>query len=96
MFVGYVIKHEGACYEMLDSKHSILYESQDVIWLYQMYYKKINQDNDKLQPWPEAWDPDKDQRNIQVKEDDKKEQQTNDDEELVAASEGEIEKIDEA
>eukprot|EP00957_Ditylum_brightwellii_P211343 15366072-Ditylum_brightwellii.AAC.3 len=76
LFVGYAIKHEGGCYEMLDPEHSIVYESHD--------------------PWPEALDPDKDKRNIQVNEDDKKEQQTNDDEELVAASQEKIEKIDEA
>eukprot|EP00957_Ditylum_brightwellii_P139370 10621969-Ditylum_brightwellii.AAC.1 len=96
MLVGYAIKHKGDFYEMLDPEHSIVYESCNVIWLHQMYYQKKNQDDDKLQTWPEAWDPDKDKRNIQVKEDDEKEQQMNNDEELVAASEGEIEKIHEA
>eukprot|EP00957_Ditylum_brightwellii_P192636 14667494-Ditylum_brightwellii.AAC.1 len=81
---------------MLDPEHSIMYESRDVIWLRQMYYQKKKQDDDKLQPWLETWDPDEDKRNIQAKEDDKKEQQTNDDEGSVATSEKEIEKIDEA
>eukprot|EP00957_Ditylum_brightwellii_P145803 11102256-Ditylum_brightwellii.AAC.1 len=81
---------------MIDPEHSIVYESHDVIWLHQMYCKKKNQNNNKLQPWSEARNPGKDTRNIRVKDNDKKEQQTSNDEELVAASEGEIEKIYEA
>eukprot|EP00957_Ditylum_brightwellii_P073266 5569217-Ditylum_brightwellii.AAC.1 len=61
MFVGYAIKHEGDCYEMLDPTTSIVFELCNVIWLKRMYYqKKVECNVDDLQPWPLTADPDDD------------------------------------
>eukprot|EP00957_Ditylum_brightwellii_P002720 209034-Ditylum_brightwellii.AAC.1 len=60
MMVGYAVKHEADCYEMLDPRTGTVYKTRDIIWLKRMYYQKMLQadDNDDvLQPWPEGRDP---------------------------------------
>eukprot|EP00957_Ditylum_brightwellii_P053638 4064337-Ditylum_brightwellii.AAC.1 len=57
--VGYALHHEGDCYNILDSRTSTVYETQDIIWLSRMFSWCTSHEDkdDELQSWPDAVDP---------------------------------------
>ena len=42
LFLGYVDKHEGNCYQMLTPPRNSVVDTRDVTWLHCMCYKKLN------------------------------------------------------